>query len=48
LDEQGVKDKDRSLDIGGLNFEFRLILNNVYDDLGIAQIWEFWEKDIDS
>jgi hypothetical protein len=41
LDEQGIKDKDWSLDIGGLKFEFLFSFEyHVDDDLGTTQRWE--------
>jgi hypothetical protein len=49
LDEQDIKDRDWSLDIGGLNFEFlfnfRIMLMVTW---GLPKRWEFWEKDFHS
>jgi hypothetical protein len=36
------------LDIGSLNFEFWFNFGHDGGDLGIAQRWEFWGKDIHS
>jgi hypothetical protein len=44
LDEQNIMDRDWSLDIKGLNFEFFLVLNHFDGDLGTTQRWSSWER----
>ncbi len=44
LDEQGIQDRDLSLNIIGLNFEFLFSFKSCWCDLGITQRWEFLGK----